>query len=628
MWGAGYVTAEDRLFLMDVLRHTAQGTLTELLGLERDPGDSTQLGLAGPDRRSSSPLRCSRCPRRWGPRARRRSTDIEQLRRRHQRLHRHDPGRPGAAAGRVPGARHRPAGLDAGRLGRGRHLPDRSVHRVRRPAAPAGRGAADGDAPARAAAAARRSTTICGSPPTPRPWSPWPSASARTPPGRINPRSEAMIDPGSLVARDAQTGGPVKPAAARASARSARRRGRCRRGRSTLAADGLHLPHMESNAVLVDAKRSGTGQALAVMGPQVGYYTPEIFLEYELHAPGIDESGVSLPGLEPVPADRPRDRLRLDRNLGVLRQRGRVRRAALQPRRLQADASRRRHYLYHGRCVAFATHDVVETTPVAPTSPSRRRRRSPCTRSARCTARSRASPPSTARRSRWRSRRPRAATRPRATSPSCAWPRTCPPRRRASSRRCAPTPAARTGSTSTDTHIAVLQSGWFPRPRPRAAIPDLPIWGTGQWDWQGFGPPTTATADCPPAPTRPRSTRRPGYLVNWNNAIAHGWRVAAGDWESGPVVRATILQDLLGRALRHGPLDLAGDHRRGHRAVADRRSARAGRLAVAAPGDRPQPRRPRPRAGRDARRAGPPAGSQRRSTHDAPTSSTTAPRCC
>src|SRR3984885_3227969 len=32
MWAAGYVTAEDRLFLMDVLRHTAEGTMVELLG--------------------------------------------------------------------------------------------------------------------------------------------------------------------------------------------------------------------------------------------------------------------------------------------------------------------------------------------------------------------------------------------------------------------------------------------------------------------------------------------------------------------------------------------------------------------------------------------------------------------
>src|SRR4051812_13612317 len=49
-WGAGYAQAEDRLFFMDVLRHTAQGRLTDLIG----PGegevnakaDAAQLAVA------------------------------------------------------------------------------------------------------------------------------------------------------------------------------------------------------------------------------------------------------------------------------------------------------------------------------------------------------------------------------------------------------------------------------------------------------------------------------------------------------------------------------------------------------------------------------------------------------
>jgi hypothetical protein len=39
MFGAGYACAEARLFLMDVLRHTARGTLSELIGA--GPGNST-----------------------------------------------------------------------------------------------------------------------------------------------------------------------------------------------------------------------------------------------------------------------------------------------------------------------------------------------------------------------------------------------------------------------------------------------------------------------------------------------------------------------------------------------------------------------------------------------------------
>jgi Penicillin amidase len=110
-----------------------------------------------------------------------------------------------------------------------------------------------------------------------------------------------------------------------------------------------------------------------------------------------------------------------------------------------------------------------------------------------------------------------------------------------------------------DRNIAVYQSGRFPR-HARGTDPDFPIWGTGQWDWKGFKPlsygydytPLRASAN--PSSIDPKQ----GYLVNWNNAIAHSWRVAAGDWESGPTVRATILGDLLNGALKHGPLTLSG----------------------------------------------------------------------
>jgi acyl-homoserine lactone acylase PvdQ len=108
-----------------------------------------------------------------------------------------------------------------------------------------------------------------------------------------------------------------------------------------------------------------------------------------------------------------------------------------------------------------------------------------------------------------------------------------------------------------DKNIAVYQSGWFPR-HARGTNPDLPIWGTGRWDWRGFAPSTDGyrrlSASANPRVIDPKQ----GYLVNWNNAIAHGWRVAAGDWENGPVVRATMLKDLLTTALHHRRLDLAG----------------------------------------------------------------------
>jgi acyl-homoserine lactone acylase PvdQ len=62
-----------------------------------------------------------------------------------------------------------------------------------------------------------------------------------------------------------------------------------------------------SNAVLVGRKRSATGHPLAVMGPQLGYFYPELFLEVDAHGGGIHVRGGTLPGLPYVLIGRTRD---------------------------------------------------------------------------------------------------------------------------------------------------------------------------------------------------------------------------------------------------------------------------------------------------------------------------------
>jgi len=54
--------------------------------------------------------------------------------------------------------------------------------------------------------------------------------------------------------------------------------------------------HGMSNAVLVSAKHSATGKAVAVMGPQTGYYTPQLLTEEVLVGPGIKARGVAFAG--------------------------------------------------------------------------------------------------------------------------------------------------------------------------------------------------------------------------------------------------------------------------------------------------------------------------------------------
>ena len=59
----------------------------------------------------------------------------------------------------------------------------------------------------------------------------------------------------------------------------------------------LQHRQLMSNALLVGAKRSSNGHPIFVAGPQVGYYSPEILMELDLHGGGLDARGVAFPGL-------------------------------------------------------------------------------------------------------------------------------------------------------------------------------------------------------------------------------------------------------------------------------------------------------------------------------------------
>ena len=52
-----------------------------------------------------------------------------------------------------------------------------------------------------------------------------------------------------------------------------------------------------SNALLIGAKRALGGHPIFVAGPQVGYFAPEILMELDLHGGGLNGRGVAFPGL-------------------------------------------------------------------------------------------------------------------------------------------------------------------------------------------------------------------------------------------------------------------------------------------------------------------------------------------
>ncbi|MGH3441639.1 MAG: penicillin acylase family protein [Nitriliruptorales bacterium] len=59
----------------------------------------------------------------------------------------------------------------------------------------------------------------------------------------------------------------------------------------------LAATNQASNALLVSSQLSEDGRALAVFGPQVGYWSPEILMELDMHGPGLHARGAAFPGV-------------------------------------------------------------------------------------------------------------------------------------------------------------------------------------------------------------------------------------------------------------------------------------------------------------------------------------------
>lgn len=96
--------------------------------------------------------------------------------------------------------------------------------------------------------------------------------------------------------------------------------------------------------------------------------------------------------------------------------------------------------------------------------------------------------------------------------------------------------------------IAYFHVGRYPT-RADGVDPKLPTWGKGKFDWNGFMP-----WDEHPNVTNPAR----GFIANWNNKPSEGWDSSdASNW--GPTQRVQLLNDKLETALDGaGQLDLAG----------------------------------------------------------------------
>ena len=330
MFGTGYAGAEDRLFLMDVLRHTAEGQLAAFVGGSQSNRamDETQWGIAPytqADLQSQIDL-AAEAVRRVRARsscrtARTTSTGSTPTSRRPRTRSTSPPSCPPSTPA-ILSALPQPwkltdviaeASLIGGIFGLGGGGQVDSAIALEKLAA--------------AARQARRRARL-----------------ERLPRDR-RPR---------VAEHDHQQAVPVRAQATRSRPRAWRcptrvgdvpgdrlavgveRRGRrpeLRRG--PLANVGANLraallnPTHASNWELISARHSADGHALAVMGPQVGYYVPEILDGGGSPRPRDRRPRSFVPGRQPVRGARPRPRLRVERDHVHLRQRLDLRRGAL-----------------------------------------------------------------------------------------------------------------------------------------------------------------------------------------------------------------------------------------------------------------------------------------------------------
>jgi acyl-homoserine lactone acylase PvdQ len=296
---------------------------------------------------------------------------------------------------------------------------------------------------------------------------------------------------------------------------------------------GLEEAGHASNWELVSAKHSADGHPIAVMGPQVGYYVPQILMEEDLHGPGIDARGAAFPGV----------------NLYV--ELGHGRDYAWSATTATSDnvdtfaevlCKDKFHYVYKGKCLKMEklvkkeswTPNTIDTTAAG---------------SQKLTA--------------YRTVHGIVYARGKADGKKVAFVHA-----RSTYFHEADSvigfgqlnePGVVTGVKGFKkavsninflfnwgyvdaNHIAYAMSGAMPQ-RAKGTSPDFPILGTGQYDWKGFNP-KTHNAEWLPFAKHPQAVDpENGYLVSWNNKQAPQWAAADDKYDYGPVFRQQMIAD-------------------------------------------------------------------------------------
>jgi acyl-homoserine lactone acylase PvdQ len=290
---------------------------------------------------------------------------------------------------------------------------------------------------------------------------------------------------------------------------------------------GMRSP--SSNALLVSAEESKTGNPLEIGAPQVGYAVPSFFMDVDVHAPGIDFRGPAVPGASAlIPLGRGRDyawSLTTGYSDAVD-----VRIEQLCDPAGGEPAADSTGYMFKGECKEMESRDetfIIKPSPASPGPPGMETHTFYRTSHGPVFARGAVDG------------KPVAFVKERffwkkeidSIPQFYAW--------NTKVKDLADFKAAAAKFTMSfntfyadSENIAYFHVGFYPKRTP-GVHPALPTWGTGEWEWKGRIPFKTH-----PQVINPEQ----GWVANWNNKPAVGWDSYDGiKW--GSVQRVNLLQD-------------------------------------------------------------------------------------
>ena len=307
---------------------------------------------------------------------------------------------------------------------------------------------------------------------------------------------------------------------------------------SSLFADGSQSM---SNALLVAGSHTATGHPIAVFGPQTGYFMPQLLIEKDVHGPGIDARGASFVGIDTyVLLGRGTNYAWSATSSGA----DNVDQIVLKlcdPLGGSATPSSM-GYLHNASCLPITTYQHVEnTTPAISWRVERTADYGPI--SQRGTLQDGTPIAIAVRRSTYGNELGSAHGFYRMNNPADMTNGFADFRSNM--------------GTGIDysfnwlyidgNDIGYQHSCKCPQ-RAQGVDPYMPVWGTGQWDWQGYIP----------LSSQPWALNPPqGYLASWNNKQAPQFMANDRNFSDGPVFRVQMLNSRIEAAIAAGPLDRA-----------------------------------------------------------------------